>query len=114
MSTTNSLSSLTGSVANSGSSTAGAAGFGQGINVQQFVQFALANQQANITALQNQQSNLSAQSAELTKVSSYLASLDNAVFALKDPLGALSSQTATSSNSLVVNATASSAATSGS
>jgi flagellar hook-associated protein 2 len=114
MSTTNSLSSLTGSVVNSGSGVSGAAGFGQGINVQQFVQFALANQQANITALQNQQSNLSSQSAELTKISSYLASLDNAVFALKDPLGALSSQTATSSNSSVVNATASSAATSGS
>ena len=113
MSTTNSLSSLTGSLANTGSST-GTSSFGQGINVQQFVQFALAGQQANITALQNQQTSLSAQTAEITKISSDLSNLDNAVFALKDPLGVLSSQVATSSNSAVVNATASSSAAPGS
>ena len=113
MSTTNSLSSLTGSLANSGSSTSGTSGFGQGINVQQFVQYALANQQASITALQNQQTSLNSQSAELSKISTDLNTLDNAVFALTDPLGVLSSQTATSSNSSVVNATASSTATAG-
>lgn len=114
MSTTNSLSSLTGSLASSGSTGAGTSGFGQGINVQQFVQYALANQQANITALQNQQTSLNTQSAEITKISTDLSNLDNAVFALNDPLGILSSQVATSSNSAVVNATASSTATAGS
>jgi flagellar hook-associated protein 2 len=114
MSTTNSLSSLTGSLASSGSTTSGTSGFGQGINVQQFVQYALANQQANITALQNQQTSLNSQSAEITKISTDLSNLDNAVFALNDPLGVLSSQVATSSNSSVVNATASSIATPGS
>src|SRR5260221_2022258 len=113
MSTTNSLSSLTGSLANTGSSS-GTSSFGQGINVQQFVQFALASQQASITALQNQQSSLNSQSAEITKISTDLSNLDNAVLALKDPLGVLSSQVATSSNSAVVNATASSTATPGS
>lgn len=113
MSTTNSASSLGGLLANTGSST-GSSSFGQGINVQQFVQFALAGQQANITALQNQQTSLNSQSAEITKISTDLSSLDNAVFALKDPLGVLSSQVATSSNSAVVSATASSAATPGS
>ncbi len=113
MSTTNSLSSLTGSLANTGSSS-GTSSFGQGINVQQFVQFALASQQANITTLQNQQTSLNSQSAEITKISTDLSNLDNAVFALKDPLGVLSSQVATSSNSAVVNATASSTATPGS
>jgi len=113
MSTTNSLSSLTGSLANTGSSS-GTSSFGQGINVQQFVQFALASQQANITALQNQQTSLNSQSAEIAKISTDLSNLDNAVFALKDPLGVLSSQVATSSNSAVVNATASSTATPGS
>jgi flagellar hook-associated protein 2 len=113
MSTTNSLSSLTGSLANTGSSS-GTSSFGQGINVQQFVQFALASQQAKITALQNQQTSLNSQSAEITKISTDLSNLDNAVFALKDPLGVLSSQVATSSNSAVVNATASSTATPGS
>jgi len=114
MSTTNSLSSLTGSLASSGSTGTGTSGFGQGINVQQFVQYALANQQANITALQNQQTSLNTQSAEITKISTDLSNLDNAVFALNDPLGILSSQVATSSNSAVVNATASSTATAGS
>jgi flagellar hook-associated protein 2 len=114
MSTTNSIGSLTGSLANSGSSTSGTSGFGQGINVQQFVQFALANQTATIAALQNQQTSLNTQSAEITKISTDLSNLDNAVFALNDPLGVLSSQVATSSNSAVVNATASSTATSGS
>ncbi len=114
MSTTNSLSSLTGSLASSGSTGTGTSGFGQGINVQQFVQYALANQQANITALQNQQTSLNTQSAEITKISTDLSNLDNSVFALNDPLGILSSQVATSSNSAVVNATASSTATAGS
>jgi flagellar hook-associated protein 2 len=114
MSTTNSIGSLTGSLASSGSSTSGTSGFGQGINVQQFVQFALANQTATIAALQNQQTSLNTQSAEITKISTDLSNLDNAVFALNDPLGVLSSQVATSSNSAVVNATASSTATSGS
>jgi flagellar hook-associated protein 2 len=113
MSTTNSLSSLTGALANT-SSGSGTSSFGAGINVQQFVQFALAGQQANITALQNQQTGLNSQATEIRKISTDLSNLDNAVFALKDPLGILSSQVATSSNSAVVNATASSSATPGS
>jgi len=92
MSTTNSLSSLTGSLANSGSGTSGTSGFGQGINVQQFVQFALANQQATITNLQAQQTGLTAQTSELTKIGANISNLDNAVFALADPLGVLSSK----------------------
>ena len=113
MSTTDSVTSLSGGLANT-SSSSGNSSFGQGINVQQFVQFALANQQANITALQNQQASLNSQSAEITKISTDLSNLDDAVFALKDPLGVLSSQVAASSNSAVVSATASSTATPGS
>src|SRR5579883_2792893 len=112
MSTTNSLSSLTGSLANSGTSTS-SSGFGQGINVQQFVQYALANQQATITALQNEQTTLNSQTTEISKISTDINALDNAVFALSDPLGVLSSQTATSSNSSVLSATANSSATAG-
>ena len=113
MSTTNSLSSLTGSLASSGSAANGTSGFGQGINVQQFVQAALANQQGTITGLQNQQTGLASQTSELSKISSDLNNLDNAVFALTDPLGVLSSETATSSNSSVISATAGSAAAPG-
>ena len=113
MSSTNSIGGLTGSLASSGSTTSSNTGFGQGINVQQFVQFALAGQQANITALQNQQTNLNSQTSELSKISTDINALDNAVFALTDPLGVLSSEQAISSNSSVVSATASGTAVAG-
>ncbi|HEY1471311.1 MAG TPA: flagellar cap protein FliD N-terminal domain-containing protein [Candidatus Acidoferrum sp.] len=116
-SSVNPLSSLTNSIgsSNSGaSSSTSGTGLGQGIDVQQFVKFAVAGQQANITALQAQQSTLNSQTSELATISSDLLSLDNAAFALRDPLGALAAQVATSSNSAVVSATASSLASPGS
>jgi flagellar hook-associated protein 2 len=115
MSTTSPLSSLTDTLASSGSgSTTSSTGLGQGINVQQFVQFAVANQTAAITALQTQQTTLGSQAGEIATITSDLGSLDNAIAALNDPLGALSAETASSSNSAVVGATASSTAASGS
>jgi flagellar hook-associated protein 2 len=113
MSTINNLSSLAGSIGNSGSGTSSAGGLGQGINVQQFVGFAVANQQAAITALQTQQTNLGAQTTELSTITSDLNTLSNSAFALSDPLGALNAQVATSSNSAVVSATASGTAVTG-
>ena len=115
MSTTNALSSLSGSLGSSGSgSSTSGAGLGQGINVQQFVQFAVANQTATITALQTEQTSLGAQNSEIGTISSDLATLQNAAAALRDPLGALSAEAATSSNSSVVTATASGIAVAGS
>ena len=114
MSTTNSLSSLTDSLGSSGAGTTSGTGLGQGINVQQFVQFAVANRTAAITALQTQRTTLGSQASEIATITSELGSLDNAAAALRDPLGALSAETATSSNSAVVSATAASTATSGS
>ena len=61
MGTTSALSSLSGAVG--GTTTSG--GLGAGINVAQFVQFAVANQTASITALQTQQTTLGSQSGEL-------------------------------------------------
>jgi flagellar hook-associated protein 2 len=110
------LSSLTDSLASSGSgtsSTTSGTGLGQGINVQQFVQYAVADQQATITALQTQQTALGSQTGELSTISTDLSNLDNAVEALSDPLGAFAAETATSSNSSVVSATASSTASAG-
>jgi flagellar hook-associated protein 2 len=78
--------------------------------VQQFVQYAVADQQATITALQTQQTTLGSQTGELSTIGTDLTNLDNAVEALSDPLGAFAAETATSSNSSVVNATASSTA----
>jgi flagellar hook-associated protein 2 len=115
VSTTNPLSSLGGALGSSSSSgTTSGTGLGQGINVQQFVQFAVANQTAAITALQTQQTNLGAQNTELGTINTDLAALGSTADALSDPLGALSAEAATSSNSAVVSATASGVATAGS
>ena len=111
------LSSLTDALASSGSSsssTTSGTGLGQGINVQQFVQYAVADQQANITALQTQQTTLGSQTGELSTISTDLSNLDDTVFALSNPLGALNAEAATSSNSSIVSATASGSATPGS
>lgn len=117
-SSVSSLSSLTDALASSGSSSSSSSttgtGLGQGIDVQQFVKFAIAGQQANITALQTQQTALNTQTSELATISSDLLALDNAAFALRGQLGALGAQVASSSNSRVVSATASSIAASGS
>ncbi|HUI74684.1 MAG TPA: flagellar filament capping protein FliD [Candidatus Acidoferrum sp.] len=98
-------SSITNSLATSAST-----GLGTGIDVQQFVTLALANDQANITNLQNQQTALNAQTTALQQITTDLNNLQSAAFALSDPLGSLASETATSSNTNVLNATASSAA----
>ncbi len=98
----------------SGSTSASSStGLGSGIDVNAFVQAALANDQANITQLQNQQSSINAQSKALAQITSDLNALQSAVFALKDPLGSLAAQSATSSNPGVLTASASSAAVAG-
>ena len=114
MSTTSPLSGLTTALGTTGTGTTSSTGLGQGINVQQFVQFAVANQQAVITALQTQQTSLGSQAGEISTITSELSTLSNTAAALSDPLGALASQAATSSNSAIVSATASSTATAGS
>ncbi|HZS72159.1 MAG TPA: flagellar filament capping protein FliD [Candidatus Acidoferrum sp.] len=97
----------------SGLSLNGSTSLGQGIDVQQFVTLALSGDQANITNLQNTQSILNAQTTALAKITADLNNLQSAVFALNDPLGAVASQTATSSNSNVLGATAASSAVPG-
>jgi flagellar hook-associated protein 2 len=77
------------------------------------VQLALSNDQANITTLQNQQTAFNSQSTALQQITTDLNNLQSAAFALNDPLGSLSAQTATSSNSSVLSATAASTAASG-
>jgi flagellar hook-associated protein 2 len=89
-------------------------GLGTGIDVQQFVQLALASDQANITSLQNQQTALNAQTTALQQITTDLNNLGSAAFALNDPLGALNAQTTTSSNTGVLSATAASTAVAGS
>jgi flagellar hook-associated protein 2 len=107
MSTTNALSGLSGAVGGTGTSTTGGVGLGAGINVQQFVQFAVANQTANITALQTEQTTLGSQAGKIASITSELNALGTAAAALSDPLGALNSEIATSSNPSVLTGTAS-------
>jgi flagellar hook-associated protein 2 len=81
-------------------------GLGTGIDVQQFVTNALANQQAAITTLQNQQTTLNDQTSALLNIQTDLNNLQKAEQALRDPFGEFNSQLATSSNSSVLSATA--------
>lgn len=100
--------SITGAIAASTTT-----GLGNGIDVQQFVNLATAGAQANITNLQNEQTTLNAQTTALQQITTDLTNLQNAEQALSDPLGALDAQSATSSNTSVVSATANSTAASG-
>src|ERR1700686_2176836 len=105
-SSVSSLTSGLGSTLTSGTGSTGT-GVGQGINVQQFVQFAVAGQQASITALEAQQTSLNSQASELSTISSNLSALKNAAAVLNDPLGSLNAEVATSSNSSILTANAS-------
>jgi flagellar hook-associated protein 2 len=96
-----------------GTSATTGTGLGQGINVQQFVQYAVANQQATITNLQTQEATLATQNAELSTIGSDFTTLGNAVQALNDPLGAMGAETVSSSDPGLVGATASSTASPG-
>jgi flagellar hook-associated protein 2 len=81
-------------------------GLGTGIDVQQFVTNALANQQAAITKLQGQQTALNDQTSALLNIQTDLNNLQKAEQALRDPFGEFSSQLATSSASSVLTASA--------
>jgi flagellar hook-associated protein 2 len=81
--------------------------------VQQFVQYAVADQQAVITSLQSQETTLAGQTTELSTIGSDFTALDSSLSALSDPLGALAAQDVTSSNSSVVSGTADSTASPG-
>ncbi|HLI35557.1 MAG TPA: flagellar filament capping protein FliD [Terriglobia bacterium] len=89
-------------------------GLGSGLNVQQTVsQLVAAAQQSEAPLLQEQQLYTS-QTSALNNINTLLGNLQTAVSALQDPLGALSAETATSSNTSVLTATAGSGATTGS
>jgi flagellar hook-associated protein 2 len=96
-----------------GSSTSNSTGLGQGIDVNSFVQLALASQTANVTNLQVQQATINNRNLALSQITSDLTALQSAVSALNDPLGVLADQVATSSNTSALTATATSAAVAG-
>jgi len=91
--------------------SSGLGGLGAGIDVQAFVQAALAAPEQQVQNLQTEQTTFSSQSSALQTIQNDLANLQTAEQALSDPLGDLNAQTATSSNSAVLTAAADGTAT---
>jgi flagellar hook-associated protein 2 len=79
---------------------------GNGINVQSVVTAILTPESGALTIWQNEQTDLSTQAGLLTGLNNNLTTLAAAAIALADPNGALASQTATSSNSSILTASA--------
>jgi len=88
-------------------------GLGQGIDVNSFVQLALAPDTANITSLQAQQAAVNNESSALSAITANLTALQSAASALSDPLGILSSEITSSTDPTAVTATASSSSVPG-
>ena len=86
---------------------------GQGIDVSSLVQQVLSESSGQLTEWQNQDATLKLQATDLTRINGDLNSLATAVQALSDPLGALTAQSATSSDTSVLNASADSTAAAG-
>ena len=86
---------------------------GQGIDVSSLVQQVMSESSGQLTTWQNELGTLQSQSSDLTTINSNLSSLATAVQALSDPLGALTAQTATSSDSGILTASAASGAVAG-
>jgi flagellar hook-associated protein 2 len=95
-------------------STSSSGGLGAGIDVSSLVQAALAPQTAELAVMQGQQSTLSTEQTTLTSFNNDLQTLQNAVFALTDPVGQLTAIDATSSNPSILTANAISGTPSGS
>src|ERR1700722_16211155 len=87
---------------------------GQGIDVSSVVQQILGESDGQLTEWQNELSTLQTQASDLTRINGDLNNLATSVQALADPLGALTSLSATSSDNTVLTASASSTAAAGS
>ncbi len=99
---------LTGSQANS---TSG--GLGAGIDVSTLVSAAMANQTAELAVMQGQQTQLTTEQTALSSFNNDVQTLQNAVYALTDPVGQMTSVAATSSDPSILSATALSGTPSG-
>jgi flagellar hook-associated protein 2 len=91
----------------------GIGGLGAGINVQAFVDAELAAPLEQVQQLQSDQSTFSSQTSALQTIQTDLSNLQSAEQALSDPVGGLNAQTASSSNTNILNAAADGTATAG-
>ena len=87
---------------------------GNGIDVKSVVNAILAPENAPLTQMQNEQTDLSTQAGLLTGYNNNLTNLQAAILALASSTGPLASQSATSSDSSILTATAATTAASGS
>jgi flagellar hook-associated protein 2 len=94
-------------------STSSSGGLGSGIDVSTLVAASMANQTQELTQMQNEQSTLTTQQNALTSFNTDLQALSDAVFTLTDPAGPLTNVAATSSDTSVLNASATSGAATG-
>jgi flagellar hook-associated protein 2 len=86
---------------------------GQGIDVSSVVDQILSQNSGELYEWQSEQATLKTQTSDLTSINTDLTNLATTVAALADPLGALTAQTATSSNTGILTATSNSAAAAG-
>lgn len=86
---------------------------GQGLDVSSLVSQILSESSGQLTEWQGEQTTLQSQASDLTAINSALTNLATAVTALADPLGALTAQSATSSDTGVLTATADTSAVAG-
>ncbi len=86
---------------------------GQGLDVNTLVSQILNQKSGQLTEWASEQTTLQNQASLLTSINTDLGNLASAVSALSDPLGALTAQTATSSHTGVLTATAQSSAIAG-
>jgi flagellar hook-associated protein 2 len=99
-----SVSSIIGNIANY---------VGTGFDVQSIVSEIIASQSGPLNDLQTEQTTLNSQTSALNNINSLLQTLQTTVQGLSDVNGALTAQTATSSNANILTATGSSTATPG-
>jgi flagellar hook-associated protein 2 len=105
--------SLGTSILTGSQSNATSGGLGAGIDVSQLVSAAMANQTAELAIMQGQQSQISTEQSALTSFNNDVQTLQNAVYALTDPVGQMTAVSATSSDPSILSATALSGTPSG-
>ena len=86
---------------------------GQGLDVSTLVSQLMNQKSGQLTEWQSEQTTLQLQAGLLSAINGHLSSLADAVTALSDPLGALTAQSATSSDSSIVTASAATTAPAG-
>ncbi|MGH9738534.1 MAG: flagellar filament capping protein FliD [Candidatus Acidiferrales bacterium] len=105
--------SIGGSILGGSQSNSSSGGLGAGIDVSQLVSAAMANQTAELTVMQSQQTQITSEQSALTSFNNDFQTLQNAVYALTDPVGQMTAIAATSSDSSILSATAVSGTPSG-